>query len=229
MQPVAPFQVFSRTDNAPVNEKLSAHIEKIDARWQGLEERVHAKLAGFAGADRSTEVRLLSQAAHASTVAKRVHWLRKAAETATRDVAAVAACRKGCAHCCRITVAVSRAEAQMIAKETGRPLNRQAGAFTVENQNDFTDPKARLAAAGFGKPCPFLKDEACSIYAFRPLACRLQVNLDEDDLLCQLVEGHTSSVPYLNLMEHHAAAVVLMGQGQAYDDIRQWFPEGSSK
>ncbi|MFN9475116.1 YkgJ family cysteine cluster protein [Acidovorax sp.] len=212
-----------------MNDKLSTHIGKIEARWQGLEERVQAKLATFAGADRSTEARLLSQAAHASTVAKRVHWLRKAAETATRDVAAVAACRKGCAHCCRITVAVSRAEAQVIAKETGRPLNKQAGAYSQDSQNEYVDPKAHLAAVGFGKPCPFLKDETCSIYAFRPLACRLQVNLDEDDLLCQLVEGHTPSVPYLNLMAHHAAAVVLMGQGQAYDDIRQWFPEDSTK
>lgn len=201
------------------------HLELVEARWDGLRERVEAKVERFASADRSAEVRLLTQAEQASTASKRIHWLRKAADAATRDVMAVAACRQGCAHCCHITVAISRSEAQVIAKETGRKLNTKAGAITMESMDRLSDPQEHLAALAFGVPCPFLVNSKCSIYEVRPLACRLQVNLDDDDLLCQLVEGHRPMVPYVNLSHHHAMAAALLGEHQAYDDIRQWFAE----
>ncbi|MFN9472694.1 YkgJ family cysteine cluster protein [Acidovorax sp.] len=199
------------------------HLELVEARWEGLRERVDAKVAQFVDSDRSAEVRLLAQAAQAGNTTKRVHWLRKAADVATKPVMAVAACRKGCAHCCHITVAISRSEAQVIAKETGRKLNPRAGAINMGSLDQIQDPQQHLDSLAFGSPCPFLVDDQCSIYEVRPLACRLQVNLDEDDLLCQLVEDHKPMVPYLNLTHHHAAAAALLGEHQAYDDIRQWF------
>lgn len=48
--------------------------------------------------------------------------------------------------------------------------------------------------------------------------------MDEDALLCQLVEGSTINVPYLNTQEHHVDSVVILGAHQDYDDIRNWFP-----
>lgn len=47
-------------------------------------------------------------------------------------------------------------------------------------------------------PCPFLRDGGCSVYDVRPMACRLLLNLDDDDLLCQLVHGQAIPVPYAN-------------------------------
>ena len=61
-------------------------------------------------------------------------------------------------------------------------------------------------------------------YSSRPLQCRLLLNMDEDALLCQLVEGSTINVPYLNTQEHHVDSVVILGAHQDYDDIRNWFP-----
>ena len=82
----------------------------------GLLPRVEAKLQTVNGFDRGQEMRLLDQAAQASSVAKRVMWLRKAADTLHGSVASLAACRKGCSHCCHISVMLSRAEAKVIAK-----------------------------------------------------------------------------------------------------------------
>ena len=85
----------------------------------------------------------------------------------------------------------------------------------------------RVAQRWEGVPCSFLKEGRCSIYASRPLACRLQLNMDDDDLLCQLIEGESIRVPYLNLTTHHVAAVVALGMGQPIADIREWFPRGA--
>ena len=96
----------------------------------------------------------------------------------------------------------------------------EGGAHAIK----FQSYKAATREA-FGKPCTFLRDHGCGIYSSRPLQCRLLLNMDEDALLCQLVEGGTINVPYLNTQEHHVDAVVILGAHQDYDDIRNWFPK----
>lgn len=68
----------------------------------------------------------------------------------------------------------------------------------------------------------------CSIYNGRPLACRLHLNMDQHDLLCELVDGETASVPYLNLIEYELAAAQLLGAHQRYADLREWFGSDQS-
>ncbi len=53
-----------------------------------------------------------------------------------------------------------------------------------------------LQAGWRGTSCPFLRDSACSIYAHRPTVCRTLLNLDDDALLCELVDGVEVLVPY---------------------------------
>ena len=108
-------------------------LERIERRWDGLRERVEAKLLKIQGLDRRPERRLLDQAAKSGNATKRVMWLRKAADYVTDSAAPLAACRKGCSHCCHIAVMISRAEAQVIAKETGARLNTLAGKFSMAN------------------------------------------------------------------------------------------------
>ena len=132
--------------------------------------------------------------------------------------------RKGCSHCCHIAVMISRAEALVIAKETGAPMNPLAGKYTMANVDEDSESYKAATQEAFGKPCTFLKDDVCGIYSSRPLQCRLLLNMDEDALLCQLVEGSTINVPYLNTQEHHVDSVVILGAHQDYDDIRNWFP-----
>lgn len=100
-------------------------------------------------------------------------------------------CAKGCGACCRQAVPVSPAEAWMLAEHTAAlPPGRREQVLAR-----FAATRARLAEAGFagrtpasgdkgalervgldyfrlGLACPFLEDEACSIHANRPSACR---------------------------------------------------------
>ncbi|WP_291520073.1 YkgJ family cysteine cluster protein [Acidovorax sp.] len=153
-------------------------------------------------------------------------WLRKAADYVNAGAAHLAACRKGCAACCHIAVIISRGEAQVIARETGAKLNPNAGVFSMADSEDFGEAFKQATSGAVGKPCSFLTEGSCSIYAHRPLECRLLLNLDDDDLLCQLVEGSATNVPYMDARQHHVASVAILGPHQHYDDIRNWFPQG---
>lgn len=102
-------------------------------------------------------------------------------------------CRKGCGACCRQPVPISPAEARLLA---GIVENLPEEARTVIRER-FDDAVRRLDESGLrerathyhrlsndevqamvyeyfrlGIPCPFLEDESCSIYPFRPLVCR---------------------------------------------------------
>jgi Fe-S-cluster containining protein len=102
-------------------------------------------------------------------------------------------CCKGCGACCRQLVPISEAEARRIAEL----VESQPEARRSQVKARFEDAAKRLAEAGlleklrqperwyregyraFGLeyfrqaiPCPFLEDEACSIYPDRPITCR---------------------------------------------------------
>ena len=204
----------------------ASHAERVAQRWDGLEGRIKDNLASL-GLDQQAVGRLLTQAIRSSTRAKKVMWLRQAADAAAMRAQPHAACRQGCAHCCHIAVVVTKAEALQIAAETGCDMDGEAGKPPPLEALDAATAKDGNAAHWQGVPCSFLKEGNCSIYRHRPLACRLQLNMDEDDLLCQLVEGESIRVPYLNMTAHHVAAVVAFGMGQPIADSREWFPRGA--
>lgn len=209
---------------APNAATRPSHSQLVEQRWDGLEARVNSKLAQVVGFDRQRESQLLGHAAQARTAAQRVQWLRKGADALVEAIRPLAACRKGCSHCCHIAVVVSQAEAVVIAKETGHSLNSKAGrALGIGDASDADAARQELTDQYKGTPCVFLKEGACEIYEHRPLACRLLMNLDDDDLLCQLVEdGPAPRVPYLNTQAHDVRALMVLGN-QQYADIREWF------
>jgi Fe-S-cluster containining protein len=105
-------------------------------------------------------------------------------------------CSKGCGACCRQLVPLSPPEALMLAElvaslpeDTRIPIqNRFAEAIRKLNRTGISPKLARLQKSSSISeadmqaitktyflqqiPCPFLKDECCSIYASRPSRCR---------------------------------------------------------
>ncbi len=106
-------------------------------------------------------------------------------------------CQKGCAACCRMLVPVSPPEAfalrgiieRLPAPQRDRIRDRLATIRNALNEDGLLGRLVQLSEtrmqlsdedvepvnrAYYAKrlPCPFLEDEACSIYEFRPAACR---------------------------------------------------------
>jgi len=127
--------------------------------------------------------------------------VRQAQERAARCGLQVQCC-KGCGVCCRYLVRISLPEALFLAEriqQTTHPrredlLARFARVREVLQQEwlyedlrggltsaqvDITYPhRLYLFSRSYlelGLPCPFLEDDACSIYAYRPTTCRQYV------------------------------------------------------
>lgn len=154
--------------------------------------------------------RLMGVALDASSSRQRVIWMYKAGEQFSKAYAPAAACRSGCSHCCHVPVGVTEAEAKEIGLAIGRAPAKNP-------------PRAEGGDGDYTKPCPFLKDNACSIYASRPMACRLLLNLDSDDLLCRLVPGSEIPVPYADNRQFRIGMANMWGASRI-SDIRDWFP-----
>lgn len=177
--------------------------------------------------------RLLRQAVQARTVAKRIFWLRREADLVVDAAASFSGCSTGCSHCCHIGVTLCEAEAQVIGREIGRvpsrpPEDAELAMDPAQDQVQFGERAMQLVREFKGVRCTFLGlDGRCSIYASRPLACRWQINMDEDGLLCELVPGGAVAVPYLNTQMARAAYVIAFGPAQKMADIRHFFPANS--
>lgn len=175
---------------------------------------------------------LVEQAFKASGAAKKLFWLRREAEVVSKAVLPHSACRKGCSDCCNINVMLSESEARVIAKAIGRPISEPAPGkvlvpdklMTEAGMMQFQLEKEQITKDRTGHPCTFLEAGRCSIYEHRPMACRQQFNLDDDSLLCQLVEGGDIPVPYLYQQPAQAAYLMLWGTKSRMADIREWFP-----
>jgi len=103
------------------------------------------------------------------------------------------ACRKGCATCCTRSVTLTSLEGDGILAflaEENRLSELAAPAFqptatrtTQYTTNAFVAAHLRGEAVEEAeswdlRPCPFLKDESCSIYPVRPFGCRLFASQD---------------------------------------------------
>lgn len=132
-----------------------------------------------------------------------------------------AACKQGCSACCHQRVMMSQTEADAIGHRIGRPA--------VQLRPDYVAPT--LHAFGADTPCPFLVDDACSIYEHRPFVCRNYLNLDTDALLCgfenlalaKAGDPRHTPVPHLDPGPLLAAYRQVTGQDRM-GDIRAFFP-----
>jgi Fe-S-cluster containining protein len=84
-------------------------------------------------------------------------------------------CAKGCSFCCRLKVECYAQEAFRIAHEL-----RQRGDVSEITQTlaNHIDRNKNVEEKRAREPCPFLVDQACSIYSVRPAACRKCASTD---------------------------------------------------
>lgn len=177
-------------------KKADLYLSKLSASMRVVGER--AELIASSRADEINKTKAL--------------W-RLADELGT-VVAPRAACRQGCAHCCHISLGVFPAEAAIIGRTTRiQPMPRPA------------DPGKGINVTlpiNYESPCPWLTEEqSCSIYAVRPMACRVHFQMDEDDLLCQL-HGVPIQAPFFDA--NALKAVQMIALRAAPSDMRAWFP-----
>jgi hypothetical protein len=130
-------------------------------------------------------------------------------------VAPLAACKKGCSHCCHIKVEMTDLEAVQLGEAIGRRPNMNQRYTSLDE-----------AWFGYHTPCPFLEDGECSIYEHRPMACRKNHNLDIDELFCRLDLPLRYRGAVLRLRSD--ALLALYGSSitatTKVGDIRDWFP-----
>jgi hypothetical protein len=202
---------------------LSALPQYVQERWPVAVERATRKTASAVPNQDANKLLKVSQ--KASTAAQRIVWLQRAASAWAKPLEEVAACRRGCAHCCHIAVTISSVEAALIGRHVGKKPAEPAHSVRIGALTDAASAHAAVLAIGAPEvgACPFLVDGACSIYEVRPMACRLLLNLDDDDLLCRLVPGQDIPVPYAN--SGQLKTLFLMAQASTpLADIRDFFP-----
>lgn len=217
-------------------------FDTIDSRWpdpvqkrladlSAHPERLNTRVASINGAaPLETRNRLLSMSMKSTKVAQRIFWLRREADLVIQASVNVVACKSGCSACCKIGVMVSEAEAAVIAQEIGMPVAEPpANVCAITDLelglDEAMERNAVISDEFFNTPCSFLNDEQqCGIYQHRPMACRHQINLDDDPLLCQLEDGGGIPVPYLNMTASKTAYLMALGPNKKMADIRHFFP-----
>lgn len=159
-----------------------------NSRTRSRDRLRQAKVAGNA-ADRAVVLATISHDA-LSALDRQVDGIFAAPRNAS--IAAAIACRKGCAFCCHLDVAVTIVEAVAIAQAILSASRPDLVAAVVETAPlllglDAPTRQAKRIA------CPLLRDNACSIYGIRPSACRAYMSFSarecEDDFDSRAATG----------------------------------------
>jgi Fe-S-cluster containining protein len=156
--------------------------------------------------------RLSERAQREANPKQKIIWLWRLTQPLKAATAGIAACKEGCSHCCYTPVPMHYTEAQVIAEHAKQEM-------TVPDSY-VMEPNMKYV----GTPCPFLKNDKCSIYSSRPFACRVHYNMDRDESRCVL-GNKPKTVPYFNRRPYDMAYVSAIGLDDLrYADIRDFFP-----
>lgn len=122
-------------------------------------------------------------------------------------------CKKGCAHCCKWPVEVSKAEAEYIFY-LSRESNIVIDEAYVREQAKLKDVPD-YAGSRF-KNCVFLdKDNTCKIYDLRPITCRKYMVTNKSKF-CD-----SERYPNRNVIRVNTSEAAAMGSGLALADTAQ--------
>ena len=130
-----------------------------------------------------------------------------------------AACSRGCGHCCHVYVPITDFEAHT--------MGQHIGVAPVVLKQSVRHDRAEFSGA---TPCPFLHEGECSIYAHRPLTCRMHLNFDIDNFWCRHENWNRSeaAIPRPDITPLMEAYHLLAGKMRpVVADIRDFFPHGT--
>lgn len=187
----------------------------VDAQADQAFARIVEQSSLFLG----LENRLIAITQENASLKSRFAKMLKIADRIAEAISPHAGCQRMCSHCCNISVGLSAAEARHIGAAIG---------VTPRSNVSSLGDRSALIDRYFGEPCPFLENQECSIYAHRPVACRLHFTLDRDGYFCSTqIHPEDSLVPAVNLetywmMYGYLALQIEDSEG----DIRQFFPNG---
>jgi len=182
----------------------------------GIEEKL-AKINAQGKLHRIVREQLPALAATAEPTDRKLIRLRKIADAAAKVIAPFTPCGKGCSACCHNPAIISELEAMAVAEATGAKLETPRRIFDadagVEARREYFSHYAGVA-------CPFLKSGMCSIYAHRPVVCRVQHSIEDSPAGCDGGRQPAS----VELTEIYLAERHMMGRMMIYADIREFFP-----
>jgi Fe-S-cluster containining protein len=106
------------------------------------------------------------------------------------------ACRKGCDHCCHLTVLADAATVIRIAdyvRETFTPGERMLLDMRLIAYEDKVEGQTQAQRSLSRVACPLLVDGACSVHPVRPLICRSFNSYDVEACVRHLAPGGSSA------------------------------------
>jgi Fe-S-cluster containining protein len=114
-------------------------------------------------------------------------------------------CKSKCSYCCNIRVDVSELEMSIIKKSSKKQM------------------KDASRGRAIGEPCPFLKNNMCSIYDVRPFVCRMHQVFTPTNELCKQESGVGQELLKFSEIDksfHHIRKDSGLG---FHKDIREYF------
>ena len=125
------------------------------------------------------------------------------------------ACGKGCSDCCKMNVSISLMEAERLAAVSRKSM------AVVNHPVRHSDDRFS------GVPCPFLVEDACSVYEARPYACRAHYSFDTSAYWCHPERSYEGEMSLLKMGGTWQAyeEIVLNSRLRGFADIRDFFPD----
>jgi hypothetical protein len=217
------------------NGQYDRHMGRIERRRQMKEDQkriargldVHNQDAD----ELAALMRVLHQRVQTSierrTVSPLMEFVCSNLTAGAKHIASVpTACVQGCSHCCNIWVEASAPEVFFTVKQMD--VSRRASAIkAVEAACRQTAGASFEARAAMLTPCPLLQDNACSVYADRPLVCRTAVSADAEICRRSLIlfsgEDIPIALPWIALRNNYRVALegALFHAGLAHES-REW-------